>query len=85
MPVVDVGEVRVFVHHRLMPMPVLVGLVAGPCKRMGVLVVRVMDMAVTVLHRFMDMFMLVVLGEVQPHAPSHQCGSDPERSRGRLA
>jgi hypothetical protein len=56
MPVVDVGEVRVFVHHRLMPMPVLVGLVAGPCEHMRVLMVRVMDMAVTVLHRLMGMF-----------------------------
>jgi len=44
--------------------------------------VSVMDMAVTVLHRLMYVFMLMVFGEVQPHAPSHQDESDPERRRG---
>lgn len=82
MPVVDVGEMGMLVYHRLVPMPVLVVLVADPCKRMGVLVVRVMYMTVTVLHRLMYVFMLMVFGEVQPYAQCHEGGSDPERSRG---
>ena len=85
MPVVDIGEMGMLVYRRLVPMPVLVGLVAGPSKRMGVLVVRVMDMAVTVLHRLMHMFMLMVFGEVQPHTPRHQRSRDPECRRGRFA
>ena len=85
MPVVYVREMRVFVAQHRVPMPVFVGLVTWPRDCVLVLVVRVMNMAVTVLHRLVHMFMLVVFGEVQPNAPSHQSGSDPERRLGRFA
>lgn len=81
----NIRKVRMLVHHRLVLVPMSVGLRAGPCERMLVLVVLVVDIAVTALHRLMRVFVFVVLGEVQPHAPGHQGGRKPERSRGRLA
>lgn len=85
MPVMNIRKVWVFVNHRLMPVPMFVGLLAGPCERMVVVVVLVVDMAVAVFHRLVHMFVFVVLGEVQPYAPSHEGGREPERARGRLA
>ena len=85
MSMMDVGKMRVLVHYRLVPMPVLVGHVVVPWEGMFVLVVCVVDMAVTVLHRLMYVFVLVVFSEVQPDAASHQRGRNPEGHRGRFA
>lgn len=80
MPVMNIRKVRMLVHHRLVPVPMLVGLLAGPRERMLVLVVIVVDMPMTVFHRLVHMFMLMMLGEVQPYAPGHQGGGEPERA-----
>ena len=63
MPGVYVREMRCLWPNTACPMPVFVGLVTWPGLRVPVLVVRVMNMAVTVLHRLVHVFMLVVFGE----------------------
>ncbi len=50
---------------------------------MAVLVVLVMDMAVLVLDRLVDMLVIVPLGEMRPQAEAHQRASD-EQAGGRL-
>ena len=45
-------------------------------KPMDVLVVRVVHMRMTVLKRLMDVFVVMVLGQVQPHAHAHQASGD---------
>ena len=53
-------------HHRLVPMPVGVLCIRGHQKFMAVLAVFVMNMLMTVLHRLVDMFMLMPFGQMQP-------------------
>ena len=70
MPVMQIGIVRVFVPHRLVFMPMRVRLGYGPV--VAVLVMIVMDMPVFVRERFVNMFVLMPLGEMQPKPQSHQ-------------
>ena len=69
-PVMQIGVMRVLVPHRLvlMPMRVRFGHRAG----MVVLVVIVVDMAVFVRKRFVQMFVLMSFGEMWPKPQSHQ-------------
>lgn len=85
MAVVYVRKVRVLMDHHLMPVRVFVRLVSRPHECVLVPMMFIVNIAVTVLHRFMRVFIFVVLGEVQPRAPSHEGGREPERARGRLA
>ena len=71
---VDVREVRVFVRNRGVPMPVSMRFVTFPSEVVRVLVVLVMDMAMTMLDWLVPVFMLVVLGQVQVDPPAHQAG-----------
>ena len=66
--VVNVREVRVLVRHYRMVMRMGMGLSAFPGKVVGMLMVRVMHMAVGVRKRLMRVFVVVVFGQVQPDA-----------------
>jgi len=80
MPMVNVGVVGVAVYQPLVPVEVCVRFAAVPGKIVPMGVVLVMDVLVRVLHRRVDVEMLMVLADMQPHADGHQCRSDPERA-----
>ena len=65
---VNVREVRVLVRHYRMVMRMGMGLRALPCEDVRKQMMRVMQMAVCVRKRFMRVFVVVVFGQVQPHA-----------------
>ncbi|AKU23504.1 hypothetical protein ACZ75_20630 [Massilia sp. NR 4-1] len=64
--------------HPVMVMGVDMGLDAIPPKIMFVLVVQIMAVGMTVLHRLVLMFMLVALGQMQPDAGRHERRRAPE-------
>ena len=78
MPMVDIGKVRVGMHQPRMRMRMAVGLIGWISRTMGVLVMRVVHMAVLVHHRQVLVFMCMPLGQVWPQAERHQRGSDTE-------
>ena len=63
-PVMNVGEVRVLVGYRRMAVQMAVRLPVVPREGMIVLVVRVVLVGVTGLHRLVQMDVLVLLGEM---------------------
>jgi hypothetical protein len=66
---VKVRIVRMLVTQRGMFMPVRVRLRHGAVVTM--LVMLIMDMAMLVRHGFVNMLVLVALGEMQPHPHTH--------------
>ncbi len=64
--VVQVGIVRMAVHHRPVAVPVRMRLTWHDPGAVAVLVVCVMAVPVLMLHRLMFMRVLVPLGQVQP-------------------
>jgi hypothetical protein len=78
---VKVGIVRMTMHKRRMPMPMGMRLAGWIAQDVFVLVVRVVPMPVLVLHRFVRMLMLVLLGQMHPEAESHQAAGDDKLHR----
>ena len=81
----DVGEMRVRVSQRLMPVGV-----AMLCSRhdghvVFMLVMLVMRVFVFVFQRLVRVRMLVMFGQVQPDAESHESAGDEQRYRDRIA
>lgn len=68
MPVMQVRVVRVSVDHRRVPVPVAMRLAGRIVRPVRVLVMRVVGMAMFMLHRFMRvlMLMLMPLRKTQP-------------------
>ena len=62
-----------------------VGLRAVPVRIVLVLMMFVVGVSVCVGERLVDMFVLVVLSQMQPHTPCHANCRDPERPSRRLA
>ena len=85
MPVVQIGKVPVAVNHRLMPVPMRVRLTGLVCFRMRVMVVLIMGVPVLMEHFAMRMLMVMVFGQVKPHAESHQGTGNQQSGRQRLA
>lgn len=73
-PVMEVRIVGVPVRHRRVPVGVRVGLARRVIRGVFVLVMEVVDVTMGMLHRFMRVVVVVRLGDVQPHADTHQCG-----------
>lgn len=82
MPVMQIRVVRVLVPHRPVFMPMGVWLGYGPV--VAVLVMIVMDMPVLVRERFVNMFVLMPFGEMQPKPQSHQERRERQLERQRL-
>lgn len=76
---------RMLVGQDRMPVQMAVRLAAIPVEIVVVLVMRVVNVGVGVLQRFVRVLMLVALGQVQPNPDSHQAGGDPERRWRRFA
>ena len=62
----QVRVVRMPMDQRCMAMPVHMRLALRVGRRVIVLMVCIVAMAMLVLHRFMNMLMLVLLGQMQP-------------------
>lgn len=73
---VRIGKMGVNVNHRFMPMKVNVFYPRLDRKFMSMLMVLIMNMLMTVLHRFVGMFMLMPFGQMQPDAYGHQGASE---------
>ena len=65
MPMMQVGIGRVPVRHGLMAVNMRVRLPGGIVRAMFMLVVLIVNVAVGVLHRLVDMLVLVLLREVE--------------------
>jgi hypothetical protein len=75
-PVVEVRVVGVPVRDRQMPVTVRVWFARRVTGGVFVLVMEVVDVAMGMLQRFMGVFVIVSLGDVQPHAETHQTGRE---------
>src|SRR5581483_6201311 len=76
--VMHVRHMGMLVHEPFMAMPVGVRLtrwIAGP---MVMLMMRIVHMRVTVLQRIMDVFVLMLLRQVQPHPEAYEQARDHE-------
>jgi len=80
-PMVQVGIMRMAVHKRRVPMPMCVRLAGWIAQDMFMLMVRIVPMPVLVLHRFVCMLMLVLLGQMHPETESHQAAGDDKLHR----
>lgn len=83
-PVVNIREMRMLVDDDGVLVPMIMGIATIPLERVLMLMVRIMHVRMAVLERLMHVFVLMMLGQVQPHAPAHQAGSHPERRIGRF-
>ena len=70
--VMQVGIVRMLVQHPRVPVPVAMRLAGRRIRRVLVLVMDVMHVAMFMLERFMQMLVVVRLREVQIDADPHQ-------------
>jgi hypothetical protein len=71
-PVMDIGVMRVCVDEWLVPMRMAVRLFRWIIRCVCVLVMRIVDMQMLVFERLVDMFVLVVFGQVEQHADHHE-------------
>lgn len=84
-PMVQVGEMRVPMHHRLVPMRMGMRLTGVDARCMIMPMVLVMTMTVLVLQQFVDMLVLVPLRQMQLQSDAHQASRCQQRYRDRLA
>ena len=84
MIVMGVGTMRTGVAEARIGMSVAVGNAGRIRRRMGMPMVLVVTMAVDVLQGHVFMIVLVALGQVQPHAESHQRAGDQKLGTDRL-
>ena len=74
MPVVEVRVVGVPVRDRRVPVAVRMRFARRITRGVFVLVMEVVDVAMGMLQRFVRVFVVMRLGDVQPHAETHQSG-----------
>jgi hypothetical protein len=70
-PVMQVGIMRMPMHHRRVAMPMRVWLSQAVTGRMSVLMMRVMAVTVLMLQFLMGMLVLVMLNEMQQESDRH--------------
>ena len=75
-PMMQVGVVRMPVHQWCMAMPVRVRFAGRVGRRMIVLMMSIVAMAMLVFHRFMNVLMLMSLCQMQPESEAHQAAGD---------
>ncbi len=75
--VVHVRYVSMLVHDPLVAMPVRMRLAGWIVRSMRVPMVLIVHVRMAMLHGFMDVFVLMALGQVQPDTEAHeQAGND---------
>jgi hypothetical protein len=77
----EVRHVRVTVPHRLVTVPMRMRLAGRISGTMLVSMVFIVTVAMVVFQGLVEMFMLVVLGQVEPHPNHHQQKCRPEKER----
>lgn len=85
MRVMHVRDMRMLVLQPLMPMDVGMRLPPWIAGRVHMLMVFIMHVGMRVLHRLMNMLVLVMLGQVQPHTDTHQKSCPDQLPGHRLA
>ena len=78
MRVVHVRHMRMLVYEPLVAMPVRMGLAGRIVLAVAVLMVCIVHMRVAVLQGLMDVFVLMMLGQVQPEPEAHEQAGDQE-------
>ena len=81
MPMMQIGIVRVPVCDADMPMPMGVRFARRIGRRVIVLMVLVMTMPMLVFHGFVQMLVLVPLGQMEPQPKAHQRPGDHKLCR----
>ena len=78
MPMMEVRVVRMPVHQAHVPMAMSVRFARRVAGAMRVLMMLVVTMPVFMLHRFVNVLVLVPLGQMQPEAETHQSASNEQ-------
>ena len=68
----EVRQVSVTMPHRLMPVPMRMGLSGRIVRTVLMSMVFIMTVPMVVFQGLMKMFVLVVFGQVEPHPVHHQ-------------
>ncbi len=82
-PVVEIGVVRMPMHHGRVRVPVRVRLPLRRARFVRVPVVGVMPMAVLVRHLLVGVQVIVPLRQVEPQAERHQSAGEDEARRAK--
>jgi hypothetical protein len=82
--VMEVRHVSVSMPHRLVPVPMRMGLSGRIGRTVLVSMVFIVTVPMVVFQGFMKMFVLVVLGQVEPNPDHHQQKRRPEKERRHL-
>ena len=77
----EVRQVRVTMPHRLVPVPMRMGLSGRIGRTVLMSMVFIMTVPMVVFQGFMKMFVLMVLGQVETHSNQHQQKRRPEKDR----
>ena len=85
MLVMHVGEVGMSMSDRRMPMPVRMLSARGYGKIVSMLMMVVMHVFMLMLHFTVRMFVRVMFGQMEPYSQGHQCASDDQYRRHRIA
>ena len=85
MSMMHVGHVGVRMHQWRMLMPMRVQFFVSNVSLMLVLMMFVVNVRMRMAQRFMTMFVLMVLAQMQPNAQRHEGGSDNELCIQRFA
>ena len=72
MPMMEVRAVRMPVHQADVVMPMSVRFIGWITGAMRMLMMLVVTVPVFMLHRFVNVFVLVPLSQMQPEAEAHQ-------------
>jgi hypothetical protein len=78
MPVVDVRVVWMPVHELRVLVPVHMRFLAIPFWPVPVPVMSIVNVVMLMLHRLVQVLVLVPLADVQPHAGNHEGSGRPE-------
>lgn len=70
--VMKIGVMRMFVDHRLVPVPVAVWFSRGVVRGVPVLVMFVVNMSVLMLHRLVGVFVIMPFRKVEIEADRHE-------------
>ena len=71
-PMVEIRVVRMLMPHRCVMMPMCVWLPRRVIRRMGMLMMLVVDVSVLMIERVVPMFVFMPLGQMQIEANRHQ-------------
>lgn len=81
---VHVRHVGMLVRQSFVPVPMCVGFAGRIINRVRVMMMLIVHMLVRVCHRLMNMLVLMIFRQVQPHTHRHQGAGGCELDRDRF-